>query len=160
MARTSNTPGKTRRMHYYQLESKNYPTLVFVDLPGYGYAKVSKTEQQHWQKQLEGYLQKRQNILKVLHLIDGRHEIQENDRQMAEWLTHYNLPIQLVFTKWDKVKPSERSKRLKEIASSLECDNTERVLGMTWFSDLKDKTRQKFLTDIEKWLSTDNEDAN
>lgn len=157
LARTSNTPGKTRRMHYYQLESKNFPTLIFVDLPGYGYAKVSKTEQQHWQKQLETYLSKREGIVKVIHLIDGRHEIQQNDRQMAEWLTHYNLPIQLAFTKWDKVKPSDRTKRLKEIASSVDCENTQELLQMVWFSDLKDNTRQKFLDDIETWLVSENE---
>ena len=124
----------------------------------HGYAKVSKTEQQHWQKQLETYLSKREGIVKVIHLIDGRHEIQQNDRQMAEWLTHYNLPIQLAFTKWDKVKPSDRTKRLKEISASVECENTQELLQMVWFSDLKDNTRQKFLDDIASWLLSGDEE--
>ncbi len=106
LAKTSNTPGKTRLINFFNFSDK----FVIADLPGYGYAKVSKEAQNRWQKYLEEYLLKRTQIKSLVQLIDGRHEIQKNDFQMREWVEAYNLPIFTVVTKIDYVpKPKIQS---------------------------------------------------
>ena len=99
LAKTSNTPGKTRLINFFNFSEK----FMIADLPGYGYAKVSKEAQNRWQKYLEEYLLERQQIKSLIQLIDGRHEIQKNDYQMREWIENYNLPIFTVVTKMDYV---------------------------------------------------------
>lgn len=99
LAKTSNTPGKTRLINYF-----NFSELFMIaDLPGYGYAKVSKEAQAKWQKYLEEYLLNRKQIKTLVQLIDSRHDIQKNDYQMREWVNAYNLPIITVATKMDHV---------------------------------------------------------
>ena len=80
LAKTSNTPGKTRLINFFNFSDK----FMIADLPGYGYAKVSKEAQNRWQKYLEEYLLKREEISSLIQLVDGRHEIQKNDYQMRE----------------------------------------------------------------------------
>ncbi len=103
LAKTSNTPGKTRLINFFNFSDK----FMLADLPGYGYAKVSKEAQNRWQKYLEEYLLERKQIKSLIQLIDGRHEIQKNDYQMREWVTAYNLPIMTVITKMDYVSRSK-----------------------------------------------------
>ena len=103
LAKTSNTPGKTRLINFFQFSDK----FMIADLPGYGYAKVSKEEQNRWQKYLEEYLLKREQITSLVQIIDGRHDIQKNDFQMREWGEAYNLPIFTVVTKMDYVPKSK-----------------------------------------------------
>lgn len=97
LAKTSNTPGKTRLINFFNFSDK----FMIADLPGYGYAKVSKEVQNRWQKNLEEYLLKREGIKYLVQLVDGRHEIQKNDYQMREWVSAYDLPIITVITKTD-----------------------------------------------------------
>ena len=97
LAKTSNTPGKTRLINFFNFSDK----FIIADLPGYGYAKVSKEVQNRWQKNLEEYLLKRESIKSLIQLIDARHEIQKNDYQMREWVLTYNLPIITILTKTD-----------------------------------------------------------
>ena len=118
LARTSNTPGKTRRINYYhieyaipQKESTEPEQMYLVDLPGYGYAKVSKTEQANWQKHLEIYLLKRKGLLGVIQIVDIRHEPQPNDLAMAQWLSHHNMPFGLVINKADKINKGQWQKQ-------------------------------------------------
>lgn len=99
LAKTSNTPGKTRLINFFNFSDK----FIVADLPGYGYAKVSKEAQNRWQKYLEEYLLERQQIKSLIQLIDGRHDIQKNDFQMREWVKNYNLPIFTIVTKMDYV---------------------------------------------------------
>lgn len=99
LAKTSNTPGKTRLINFFNFSEK----FMIADLPGYGYAKVSKEAQERWQKYLEEYLLKREQIKSLIQLVDGRHELQKNDLQMREWVNAYNLPIFTVVTKIDYV---------------------------------------------------------
>ncbi len=103
LAKTSNTPGKTRLINFFNFSDK----FMLADLPGYGYAKVSKEAQNRWQKYLEEYLLERKQIKSLIQLIDGRHEIQKNDYQMREWITAFNLPIMTVITKMDYVSRSK-----------------------------------------------------
>lgn len=103
LARTSNTPGKTRLINFFDFSDK----FMIADLPGYGYAKVSAEAQNKWQKYLEEYLLKREQITSLVQLIDARHEIQKNDFQMREWVLTYNLPIITVVTKIDCISKNK-----------------------------------------------------
>lgn len=113
LAKTSNTPGKTRQLNYYEIrfrqpapegEPPPDPTVWFwVDLPGYGFAKVSKTEQAHWRKEIERFLLKRQALKCVVHLLDARHGITANDEQMWRWMQHNDIHPLIVITKLDKI---------------------------------------------------------
>src|SRR5574344_1583478 len=103
IAKTSNTPGKTRLINFFDFSGK----FTIADLPGYGYAKVSKEAQNKWQQYLEEYLLKREQIECLIQLVDGRHELQKNDFQMREWVMAYNLPVITIITKIDCVKNSK-----------------------------------------------------
>lgn len=108
IARTSQNPGKTRTINFYNVENQ----LYFVDLPGYGYAKAPKTEIAKWGKMIENYLLKRETLKAIILLIDIRHEPGENDRMMYDWLKHYNYDIIIVATKADKLKRSQLQKHI------------------------------------------------
>lgn len=102
LARTSSTPGKTRGLYFYLLNRQ----FCFVDLPGYGYAKVSKKERQRWAPIIEEYLEKRLNLRGCLHLIDCRHEPTADDKMMSEWLRAHTVATITVATKSDKISRS------------------------------------------------------
>ena len=110
LAKTSNTPGKTRLINFFNFEDK----FTIADLPGYGYAKVSKEAQAKWQRYLEEYLLNRAQIKSLIQFIDARHDIQKNDFQMREWVEAYNIPIFTVVTKIDYIS---RGKQLQTLAS-------------------------------------------
>ena len=111
LAKTSNTPGKTRLINFFNFSDK----FIVADLPGYGYAKVSKEAQDRWQKNLEEYLLKRSQIKSLIQFIDGRHEIQKNDRQMREWVDTYKLPIITIVTKMDYVPRGKHAHVIAQI---------------------------------------------
>ncbi len=115
LAKTSNTPGKTRLINFFQFSND----FMIADLPGYGYAKVSKEAQNRWQKYLEEYLLKREQITSLVQLIDARHDIQKNDFQMREWVSAYNLPIFTVVTKMDYVPKSKTLNVIKKVENEL-----------------------------------------
>jgi len=115
LARISSTPGKTRGLYFYALNDK----LCFVDLPGYGYAKVSKKERERWAPIIEDYLATRSNLRGCLHLIDCRHQPTEDDRLMSEWLRAHTIPTITVATKSDKMSRSVMLRQLKVIRTGL-----------------------------------------
>ncbi len=121
MARTSQNPGKTRTINFYNVEEK----LLFVDLPGYGYARISKSESEKWGKMIETYLKKREQLSAIIFLIDIRHEVGKNDLQMMEWLRYYGHKIIVVSTKSDKLKRSQLSKHLSVIRKGLSLTNED-----------------------------------
>ena len=114
LAKTSNTPGKTRLINLFEITTDKKP-FILADLPGYGYAKVSKKEQDSWQKNLEGYLLKRENLISTIQFIDGRHEIQKNDIAMQEWLKFNNIPCINILTKCDYISRNEVAQKLAKI---------------------------------------------
>lgn len=114
LAKTSNTPGKTRLINLFEIQTTAKPFII-ADLPGYGFAKVSKAEQAQWQKNLEEYLLKRQNLTCCVQFIDARHEIQKNDFQMHEWLKISNISNFVILSKCDYISRNEISKRTSEI---------------------------------------------
>ncbi len=108
-------------LNFYQVVAgEDSRELVFVDLPGYGYAKVSKTEQQRWQKNFEAYLTQRDPIALVIQLIDARHDPQASDIQMFDWLAHHELPQLVILTKTDKLSANQVTQQLRKTAEMLE----------------------------------------
>ena len=115
LARTSSTPGKTRGLYFYLINGKN----CFVDLPGYGYAKVSKKERERWAPIIEDYLGDRLNLRGCIHLIDCRHEPTEDDKLMSGWLRAHTIATITVATKADKISRGAFIKQLAEIRKQL-----------------------------------------
>lgn len=115
LARTSNTPGRTQSINFFLVNGGFY----FVDLPGYGYAKVSKTMRSDWGKMAEEYLVQRQELVLSIHLIDSRHKPTELDRELHEWLIYHQKNHIVVATKADKLSNNKLKKSLEEIEKAL-----------------------------------------
>ncbi len=114
LARTSATPGKTATINFYRLEE-----LRLVDLPGYGYAKVSQSEKKRWGELINGYFQQERDMRLVIQLIDMRHKPTKDDYMMLDFLVDNGLPFVVVLTKADKLKKTERLKREEQIKQEL-----------------------------------------
>jgi GTP-binding protein len=123
-ARVSGTPGKTRTLNFYKIEE----ALYFVDLPGYGYAKAPKSQMEKWGSMIENYLLKRQQLKRIILLLDIRHEPGANDRMMYDWLKHYNHTIIIVATKSDKLKRSQTQRHVSIIRKALGMEAGEIIL--------------------------------
>ncbi len=118
LARVSAVPGKTATINFYNLDD----TVNIVDLPGYGYAKVAKTEKIRWAELIEGYLNdEERNLELVVLLVDSRHPATKLDVDMVDYLIETEKPFIVVMTKMDKLNKSERAKRLSLIESELPC---------------------------------------
>lgn len=116
LARTSSQPGKTQTINFYRINDAFY----FVDLPGYGYAKVSVSEREKWGKMIENYLHTSEKLVLVFLLIDIRHEPSANDKMMYDWILHNGFTPVIIATKLDKIKRSQIQKNLKIIRTGLE----------------------------------------
>jgi GTP-binding protein len=115
LARTSSQPGKTQTINYYNVNG----CIYFVDLPGYGYAKVPVKEKEKWGKMVENYLHKSRQLKAVFLLIDIRHEPSANDRQMYEWIVSQGFDPVIIATKLDKIKRSQVAKHIKMLKDGL-----------------------------------------
>ncbi|MBR1824200.1 MAG: YihA family ribosome biogenesis GTP-binding protein [Ruminococcus sp.] len=116
LARVSSVPGKTATINFYGLEN-----LYFVDLPGYGYAKVSKSEKERWAGLIEGYLSSDRDIRLVFMLVDMRHAPTKDDIHMINYLIDTEMPFVLVLTKADKLNKTERAKRMEAFKDEIPC---------------------------------------
>lgn len=143
LARTSSSPGKTRTINFYNINDE----FRIVDLPGYGYAKASKTEMATWGKMMEDYLENRDNLLKVVQLVDIRHAPSAQDIQMYEYLRYYNLSGLVVATKADKVSANEKQKCLATIRKTLKLGEDDLLMTV---SALKRVGYQDLLDQIER----------
>jgi len=121
LAKTSNTPGKTRLINFFNINEE----LIIADLPGYGYAKISKTEQEKWSKILEEYLKDREPLKAVIQFIDARHDVQNNDYQMREWLDFHKIPIITLATKTDTLSKNEAFRAIQNISKTLDTEVIE-----------------------------------
>ena len=115
LSKTSSTPGRTRLINYFLINSD----LYFVDLPGYGYAKASKTEVDGWQSMIEPYLVENDNLKCVCMLVDSRIEPTEQDKQMLKFLNYYRIPFIIIATKCDKFGKSQVKPQMQKIANFL-----------------------------------------
>lgn len=111
LAKTSSTPGKTRSINYYVIDSKFY----LVDLPGYGYAKISQSERKKWGKLINDFFTTSKNIVLTVHVLDSRHKPTELDIQLNNMLRNLNLPYLVLLNKSDKLKQSEFAKGVKQV---------------------------------------------
>ncbi|WP_235811159.1 ribosome biogenesis GTP-binding protein YihA/YsxC [Syntrophomonas wolfei] len=116
LAKSSSTPGKTRTINYYLINDQWF----MVDLPGYGYARVSQKEKARWKKMVEAYIGKREQLRGVIQLLDIRHEPGENDILMKDWLLHLQIPLLIVATKADKLSRGARMKQIAIIRKTLD----------------------------------------
>ena len=145
LARVSGSPGKTRTINFYRINDE----FRIVDLPGYGYARVSKSESEKWGAMMESYLENRESLLKVIQLVDIRHKPSAQDVQMYDYLKYFNLDGIVVATKADKVSSNQRSKNILEIRKTLGMSKSDKIIPV---SALKKSGHEVLLDEIEKLL--------
>ncbi len=141
MVKISSTPGKTRQLNYFKINEKFY----FVDLPGYGFAKVSKSERIQWQKLIEGFIEKSSKLKGVVSIIDGRIGPTKLDLQLLEWLHDLDIQVQVVATKIDKLSKSAANHSLKKYSVTLKPFLSDDIIP---FSSVNATGRKELLTKI------------
>ncbi len=124
MARISSKPGKTQQLNFYRIEEQ----LYFVDVPGYGYAKVSKSERAAWGKMIEKYFMGREQLRAVVLIVDIRHDPTNDDQMMYDFLKHYNIPVIVVATKADKIPKGKWDKHKKVVREVLQMEKEDPLL--------------------------------
>lgn len=139
LAKTSKTPGRTQLINYFLINNEAY----FVDLPGYGFAKVPKAVKDNWGNIIGDYLSSNRKKL-VFVLLDIRRVPSGEDMEMLTWLDHYNVPYTIIFTKVDKLSNNEKFKQLKEIRKKLEFRNDD----VLYYSSLKGTGKEELLNYI------------
>lgn len=124
IARTSSKPGKTQTLNFYDMDGQ----FVFVDVPGYGYAKESKKAREKWGAMIEAYITEREPLKAVIQLIDLRHKPTEDDILMYDFLKYYEIPVILVCTKMDKIPKSKVQKHLKIVKETIEFEAQDTII--------------------------------
>lgn len=145
LARTSGQPGKTQTVNFYNVEEQ----LYFVDLPGYGYARTSKSNRESWGKMIEYYLNRRQTLGMIMLLVDIRHKPNENDQLMMSYIRNSGLEPLVIATKADKLKRSQVVKHVKVIADTLKLESTDQVIP---FSSMTKQGKDEIWEEIDEWL--------
>ncbi len=153
LARTSSQPGKTQTINFYNVNKEFY----FVDLPGYGYAKVSEQEKAKWGKMIENYLHKSKKLRAVFLLIDIRHEPSANDVNMYEWILANGFEPIIIATKLDKIKRSQEQKNIKIIKNKLDIVPGTKIMP---FSAQTKQGREEILDFIREIVENDCIDLN
>ena len=146
LARTSQKPGKTQTLNFYNIDDLCY----LVDVPGYGYAAVSNKKQEKFGIMIEEYIMNRPNLKHVFLLIDYRHKPTENDLMMYDFLKYYNMPVTVVCTKYDKIKKSGRDKQTKLISSTIDLSLEDSFVN---FSKITKTGRDEIIKIIETNLN-------
>ena len=124
LARTSSKPGKTQTLNFFLINEQ----LFYVDVPGYGYAKVSKTEREAWGKMIETYLTSREQLRSVVLLVDLRHAPSKDDVMMYDFLKHYEIPVIIVATKADKIPKGKWEKHAKVVRETLQIEEGDELV--------------------------------
>lgn len=145
LAHVSKTPGRTQLLNLFELPDGT----TVVDCPGYGYAAVSKSMRANWQQMIEGYLTGREELVKIMVLVDGEVGPTKLDVQLLEWLRAEQLPFAVIATKHDKVKSSQREKRKKEVAEGCGLEKNEVV----WVSAAKNVGIDRLADLVRDWLA-------
>ena len=143
LVKTSSTPGKTQLINFFNINDKFH----FVDLPGYGFAKVPENVRKQWQRLIESYLQERESLRNVVLIVDSRHGPTAQDRQLKEWLDYYERPVLIVASKVDKLKRGQIQKNLKIIRQDLALDATPLT-----HSSLEKGRREEIWKNLNPWL--------
>ena len=146
-AHTSGKPGKTQTLNFYLLNNRFY----LVDVPGYGYAEVSKEKQRKFGLMIEEYIKERKNLKCVFLLVDFRHKAQENDILMYNYLKYYNIPCIVVATKYDKIKASQKDKCEKSLKESLKLVEGDKLV---LFSSVTKKGREEIYHILDSFINS------
>jgi GTP-binding protein len=160
LAKTSNTPGKTQLINHFEIVSVSKAgeydetKWYLVDLPGYGFAKISQRSRRRWEQMIENYLRKRENLLNVFVLIDSRHTPQKIDLEFIKNLGQWQIPFTLVFTKSDKEKQAIVSKNVKSFLESLR--KTQQFLPQHFVTSSIKKTGREKILDLISEMNADN----
>lgn len=142
LAKTSSKPGKTKTINFYKINDK----FRLVDLPGYGYAKVSKKEKQKWNNLIHDYLYKRENLKEVFLLVDIRHAPTKQDKQMYDWIIDSGFTGFVIATKYDKIPKTHLKKHIKEIMKTLNIDDEGLIFA---YSSVTSHNKNVLLEQIE-----------
>ena len=145
-ARTSQTPGKTRTINFYLINQEFY----FVDLPGYGYAKLSKSEKEKWGAIMERYLQERDELCAICLLVDIRHEPSNDDKMMYDWIKHFGYDCVIVATKADKISRGQYQKHFNIIRKKLGLSKEDKIFPI---SSLKKTGVEELRNEVMKQYS-------
>ncbi|GAB3060539.1 ribosome biogenesis GTP-binding protein YihA/YsxC [Salinicoccus sesuvii] len=145
MARTSSKPGKTQTLNFYNMDDQ----FIFVDVPGYGYAKQSKKSREQWGKMIESYLAEREALSAVIQLIDLRHKPTEDDVLMYNYLKHFEIPVIIICTKMDKIPRSKIEKHLKIVREAIDFEQDDVMIP---FSSLDKNNMAKVMDAISKFV--------
>lgn len=124
LARTSSKPGKTQTLNFYNINDAFY----FVDVPGYGYAKVSKKEREKWGRMMEEYFSLRETLRLTVLIVDIRHHPTEDDIMMYDFLKHYDIPVLVIATKVDKIPKNKKVAHIKRVIETLEMETEDTVI--------------------------------
>ncbi|HZJ76790.1 MAG TPA: ribosome biogenesis GTP-binding protein YihA/YsxC [Oscillospiraceae bacterium] len=149
LARISSSPGKTRTINFYIINKEFY----LVDLPGYGYARVSKGEKANWGNMIETYLKNRKNLYGVILLVDIRHEPTADDKMMYDWIKYYGYDAVVIATKSDKISRGNYQKHLKTIRGKLGMPSTDKIIPV---SSLKKEGMDKLWTSLKELFIVNN----
>lgn len=153
LARTSKTPGRTQLINFFNVSD----TQRLVDLPGYGYAKVSRDQKEKWQRDLSEYLQKRQSLQGLVLLMDIRHPLQEFDTTMLNWAVRGNMPVHILLTKADKLSRMQANNSLFAVQKQLKQMHLDKVTTVQCFSSLKYTGLDDLKRVLESWLAPEQE---
>ncbi|MDM7863250.1 ribosome biogenesis GTP-binding protein YihA/YsxC [Staphylococcus borealis] len=145
MARTSQQPGKTQTLNFFNIDDQ----LIFVDVPGYGYAKVSKSQREKFGKMIEEYLTKRESLKLVIQLVDLRHNPTEDDVLMYNYLKHFDIPTLVICTKEDKIAKGKVQKYIKNIKEKLDLDPDDTIIS---YSSIQNTKQQQIWDLIANYL--------
>ena len=145
MARTSQQPGKTQTLNFFNIDDQ----LIFVDVPGYGYAKVSKSQREKFGKMIEEYLTKRESLKLVIQLVDLRHNPTEDDVLMYNYLKHFDIPTLVICTKEDKIAKGKIQKQIKNIKEKLDLDPDDTIIS---YSSIQNTKQQQIWDLIANYL--------
>ncbi|MBZ2175850.1 ribosome biogenesis GTP-binding protein YihA/YsxC [Schnuerera sp. xch1] len=150
LARTSGKPGKTRTINFYNINNK----FRFVDLPGYGYANVSKKEKDKWGRVIEEYLNTRENLIELVLLVDIRHEPTDQDALMYNWIKHFDFTGLVIATKADKISKSKYQQNIKIIKNKLKINSNNLIIP---YSSSKKINKEKIWQIFEDMFINDEE---
>ncbi|HGH0814615.1 TPA: ribosome biogenesis GTP-binding protein YihA/YsxC [Staphylococcus pseudintermedius] len=146
MARTSQQPGKTQTLNFFNIDNQ----LIFVDVPGYGYAKVSKKQREAFGKMIETYITTREALKLVIQLVDLRHPPTEDDVLMYDFLKYYDIPTLIIATKEDKIPKGKVQKHIKIIKEKLELESGDQIIS---YSSIEKKKQDQIWAAISAFIA-------
>lgn len=151
LARTSKTPGRTQLINFFDLDDHRR----LVDLPGYGYAKVSRGMKEQWQKHLFDYLQRRESLRGLVLLMDIRHPLQDLDTELLNWAIQVEMPVQILLTKSDKLRVGQRKSTVFKVEKHLREAAVDDLVSVQAFSSLKNEGLPELEAVLRRWLTLD-----